>query len=145
MKFMQATLDLYNFRKALRQSKVCKCETPLYRNSADLWHALLCPREEGSKVYPRQCVANNCSDCCGAARLFEDVLCDCIGDHKSTRIEWKMYEKVDTHKKKSHERMAMSPKYTDGISRLKQNILTLMVHRLKPSWNTLPMICGPSL
>ena len=36
LKFMQTTLDLYNFRKALRQSKVCTCDTPLYRNSADL-------------------------------------------------------------------------------------------------------------
>ena len=99
LKFMQVTLDFYNFRKALRQSKVCKCDTPLYRNSADLWHALLCPREEGSKVYPRQCVSNDCTDCCGAARL-ESILCDCIGDHDVTRMEWKQYEKIDTHKTK---------------------------------------------
>lgn len=98
LKFMQATLDLYNFRKALRQSKVCKCDTPLYRNSADLWHALLCPREEKSKVYPRQCVSNDCAECCGAGRLQRDVLCNCIGDHNTTRIEWKQYEQIDTLK-----------------------------------------------
>ena len=49
-------------------------------------------------MYPRQCVSNDCTDCCGAARLQSEVLCSGIGDHNTTRMEWKMYEKIDTHK-----------------------------------------------
>jgi hypothetical protein len=63
-----------------------------------LWHALLCEKEANSRVYPRQCVANSCTACCGAKKLTSSVLCPCIGDHDLAQIKWKRYDKIDTLK-----------------------------------------------
>lgn len=118
LKFMQATMvrslhglevvltcpcclfkDFYNFRRLLRSSGACKCEGALeYRFAGDLWHVLLCDKEPGSRVYPRECVANNCSKCSGAKKLASKVLCPCIGDYAVTQMKWKKYVKIDTKK-----------------------------------------------
>ena len=98
LKFMQAAEDLANFRQSLRASGKCKCTTPLLRQSADLWHTLLCPKKEGELCYQWECVNNRCEQCKNAKRLKESVLCNCVGGEE--RIKWKTYDKIDTGKER---------------------------------------------
>jgi hypothetical protein len=100
LKWMQAAEDLANFRNGLRTSGQCKCTTPILRQSADLWHTLLCPKKEGELCYQWECVNNRCPHCRGAKRLKESVLCKCVGDPRQERIKWKTYDKIDTGKER---------------------------------------------
>ena len=96
LKWMQATEDLYNFRKKMRASGICKCSSPLLKQSADLWHTLLCEKLGGSITYQRPCATNQCDQCKDAKRLRGSVLCGCVKD--TDRIKWMRYEEIDTGK-----------------------------------------------
>ena len=93
--FMDATKALYTYMR-LKRSKCtngCKCTFPLFQDSPDMWHFLLCEKPEGDRVYPRACVNNTCETCAGAKRL-DAYLCGCC--KLDDNIKWSRYVDVPT-------------------------------------------------
>ena len=95
LQFMDATKELYTYLRLKRASKQCSCTYPLFQDSPDLWHYLLCAKPEGDRVYARDCINNTCSTCASAKRL-ETYICSCC--KPDDNIQWSKYQDVPTGK-----------------------------------------------
>lgn len=85
------------FYKRLRDAKICTCDFPNIKNSADFRRTLVCSRSEGERYDNNDCVTTVCTLC---GELQQLNICGCIDvDSTAWLIRWEEYQKVEYSRK----------------------------------------------